>query len=48
MSVLANANGKLLLCPENYSVSYLLLAGFLFVLFYDPEIGSDMFLRNFG
>jgi hypothetical protein len=27
---------------------YLLRAGFLLALFFDPENGSDMFLRNIG
>jgi hypothetical protein len=27
---------------------YLLQAGFLFGLFFDPEDGSDMFFQNFG
>jgi hypothetical protein len=28
--------------------SYILHAGFMYGLFFDPEDGSDMFLRNVG
>jgi hypothetical protein len=33
---------------EQSSVCYMLHAGFLLGLFFDPEDGSDMFLRKVG
>jgi hypothetical protein len=33
---------------RKYSACYLLPAGFLLGLFFDPEDGGDMFLRNVG
>jgi hypothetical protein len=33
---------------ESCSTCYLLNTGFMLVLFFDPEDGGDMFLRNVG
>jgi hypothetical protein len=43
-----NSTFSISITVSNYSACYLLQAGFLLALFFDPEDGDEMFLRNVG
>jgi hypothetical protein len=40
-------NSQVYKLPEKYSLAAYFRAGFLLILFFEPEDGGDMFFRNF-